>query len=346
MTKITLVHRNSLSCEAIVREVQNGDFLLVSQCDGLKEPAPENRVYFWHSKDKGRTWGNRQLLWPEDGRAVYQTEVSVIGNEITVFITLHNGFFFDWNCVIMKSHDNGYTWHEAGPPPVFDTFVFFRGLIQTFDNTLILPYQRYPVTPELNRQLKDTGLPIHKHIQDIPYNENGVLRSEDGGLSWKAFPAVTLLHEQRFHWGEPTVCELNDHSLVMLLRVNHSGYLWRSDSKDGGKSWCDAYQTDIPNPNNKPKLLKLPNGDIALLNTPSALSNPLARWSNITDRHPLALWISSDDMKTWRYKRDLITMPGAISYPDGFCSADGKHIYLAIEFNRHDIYFIDHEIEE
>jgi len=323
----------------------NGDFLLVSQCGGFSEPAPENRVYFWHSKDKGRTWDKKQNLWPEDGRAVYQTEVSVIGFEITVYLTLHNGRFLDWECIMMKSHDNGYTWFNAGPPPVFDSFVFFRGIIRTSKNVLILPYQRYPVTLELNKQIKEEEKYLHRCPELITYNENGILRSEDEGNSWQVFPAVTLSHKERWHWGEPTVCELDDHTLVMLLRVNGSGYLWRSDSKDGGRTWCDVYQTDIPNPNNKAKLIKLPNGDIALLNTPSKLSKPLEKMTKITDRCPLALWISSDGMKTWYYKRDLITFPGAISYPDGFCSADGKHIYLSIEFNRHDIYFIDHEIE-
>jgi len=340
MTEIVLVHRDSLSCEAIVRETENGEFLMVSQCGDLTEPAPGNRVYFWHSKDKGRSWDPRHPIWPEDGQAVYQTEVSVVGSEITVYLTLHNGYFLDWKCVMMKSHDNGYTWKNAGAPPVFDSYVFHRGLIQLNDGTFIQPYQRYSVTPELCHRCKETNQRIYKQLESIPYNENGILRSEDGGLSWNAFPAVNISQKKLWNWGEPTVAELIDHTLVMLLRVNGSGCLWRSNSRDGGRTWCEAYKTDIPNPNNKPKLLKLPNGDIVLLNTPAV------RNMKLTDRYPLALWISRDGMKTWPYKRELITLPGAISYPDGFCSTDGKHVYLAVEFNRHDIYFVDHEIEE
>lgn len=45
MTSIHLVHRDSLSCEAIVRHMPNGELLMVSQCKGLTEPFIENRVF-------------------------------------------------------------------------------------------------------------------------------------------------------------------------------------------------------------------------------------------------------------------------------------------------------------
>ena len=85
---IKLVQRELLSCEAIVRRAPNGELLLVCQCGDVTEPAPLNRVYVWHSRDDGENWSGRKLLVPEDGRAVYQTEVSVIGEEIRVYVTL------------------------------------------------------------------------------------------------------------------------------------------------------------------------------------------------------------------------------------------------------------------
>ena len=90
---IKLVQRELLSCEAIVRRAPNGELLLVCQCGDVTEPAPLNRVYVWHSRDDGENWSGRKLLVPEDGRAVYQTEVSVIGEEIRVYVTFHDGRF-------------------------------------------------------------------------------------------------------------------------------------------------------------------------------------------------------------------------------------------------------------
>ncbi len=339
MTRIQLVHRNSLSCEAIVRRMPNGELLLVSQCDGPTEPHPDNRVYYWHSRDNGESWEGPVRLWPEDGRAVYQTEVSVRGEEVTVYLTLHNGFFWDWNCVMMRSRDNGYTWEMAGYPPCFRQFVFHRGMIETSDGGIVMAYQRYPVTDEQNQAYRAEGGGIYKRWDVIPHNENGIIRSDDNGATWNYFPAITLRHDRIWHWGEPTVCELKDGRLAMLVRVNGSGCLTRSDSSDGGRTWCEPYKTDIPNPGNKVKLIRTSDGRIALLHTPAV------RNMRLTDRYPLEIWISDDDMMTWGYKRTLIDMPGAISYPDGFFSEDGKHVCLAIEFNRHDIYYIDHEVE-
>lgn len=345
MTSIYLVHRDSLSCEATVRQMPNGELLMVCQCNqcrGTKEPSIENRVFYWHSKDNGKTWDEPTQLWPEDGRAVYQTEVSVIDGEVTVFLALHDGGFWDLQCMMMKSTDNGYSWYNAGEPPCFSNYTFFRGIIQTKDNCLVQSYQRYPVSEKVDRNFKWKSEMMSLHADVIPYNENGIIRSDDGGKTWKSYPAITLEHRERWHWGEPTICELESDHLVMLVRVNDSGYLWRSDSLDGGKTWCHAFKTEIPNPNNKVKLIKMPNENIALLHTPATGNR---KGATLEDRNPLELWISDDGMKSWNYKRTLIDFPGAVSYPDGFCTTDGRHIMLSVEFNRHDIYFLDHEIE-
>src|SRR5699024_5895343 len=81
MAKLRLVHRDTLSCETILRRAPNGELFIVSQCGDVSEPAPLNRVYIFHSKDNGQTWSKGQSVYPEDGRAVYATEVTVLGGE-------------------------------------------------------------------------------------------------------------------------------------------------------------------------------------------------------------------------------------------------------------------------
>ena len=53
--RITLVHKDTLSCEPILRRMPNGDQLLVSQCGDVTEPAPGNRVYVFHNHNNGPT---------------------------------------------------------------------------------------------------------------------------------------------------------------------------------------------------------------------------------------------------------------------------------------------------
>jgi predicted neuraminidase len=95
----------------------------------------------------------------------------------------------------------------------------------------------------------------------------------------------------------------------------------------------------FPNPNNKVKLLKFQDGRIALLHTPN---NNI----NFRSRNPLSVWISNDDMRSWYYKKEVCDFDGCYSYPDGFITQDQKHIMFTVDFNRHDIYFFDHEIKD
>lgn len=203
-----------------------------------------------------------------------------------------------------------------------------------------MPYHHYDVSAEENERVKKLG---DKNILNcrVKYVETGCLISSDDGLSWKRGRWLNIPLDSNWtggwQWTEPTLAELSDGTIAMLMRRNGSGRLWRSDSSDGGLSWCEPYKTDIPNPNNKPKLIPMRNGRVALLNTPN--SN-----FGLENRYPLEIWISDDDMKSWRYKRSLTNMPGGFSYADGIATDDG-HILFAFEFNRHDIYFVDHKIE-
>ena len=47
---------------------------------------------------------------------------------------------------------------------------------------------------------------------------------------------------------QPTLWESKDGSVHMLTRTK-LGKIYRSDSLDGGKTWCRAYATNLPNNN-------------------------------------------------------------------------------------------------
>lgn len=339
MDSITLVHRDSLSCEPILRRMKNGELLIVSQCDDVTEPAPGNRVYAFHSRDDGKTWSRKQSVYPEDGQAVYLTEVMVLDDEVTVFLTLHNGSFLNWTCVTVKSYDGGYTWGTAEPTPCFPYYTFIRGMIRHTNGEILLAYQHYPVSQAENDRLVAQGLKW-KDAQ-IGYVESGVMASTDGGRTFTAYPGVRTAFGGDtglpWIWSEPTIVELSDGALGMLIRVNNTGCLWYARSDDVGRSWSQAMPTAIPNPSNKPKLIALPNHGVALIHTP----NPR---NGMEHRNPLAIWISKDDMKTWPYQHVVTTFPGCYCYPDGFYE-DG-HLLFSIEYNRHDILYIDHMVPQ
>lgn len=340
MNRIRLVHRDHLSCEPILRRCPNGELICVGQVGDITEPAPGNRVVVFHSKDKGETWSEPFPIYPEDGRAVYATELMLLDGVFYAFLTLHNGHFVNWQCTTMQSRDNGYTWEDIGIHPALPNYAFARGMIRLSNGDIVIPYQHYPISPEENDRLAQSGLKIWE--ARISHVENGVLISKDNGRTYTRHegPRTPIKGEgqPKWNWPEPTLAELSDGTLVMLLRVNESGCLWRSESRDGGAVWSAAERTDIPNPSNKPKLIAMPGGRIALIHTPNGRHGML-------ERTPLAVWISDDDMRTWGYKRTVSDFPGGFCYADGICEEGGRHIRFTIEYSRFNILFVDHEVE-
>lgn len=339
MDRITLVHKDSLSCEPILRRMANGELLIVSQCGDVTEPAPGNRVYAFHSRDNGQSWGKKEAVYPEDGQAVYLTEVTVLDGEVTVYLTVHNGYFLNWTCVMVKSRDNGYTWDAPVPTPCFPRFTFIRGLIKLSSGELLLAYQHYPVTADENERVLKAGQRLYD--MNIDYVESGTMISTDGGKTFTARPGVRTAFGgdtgRKWVWSEPTIAELSDGRVGMLIRVDGSGCLWYAQSKDKGKTWSEAVPTAIPNPSSKPKLIALDGGGIALIHTP----NPQV---GMEHRNPLSVWISKDDMQTWPYQHVVTSFPGSFCYPDGICE-EGRLLF-SIEYNRHDILFVEHIVPQ
>lgn len=339
MNRMRLVHRDSLSCEPILRRMPNGDLLCVSQCGDVTEPAPGNRVYVFRSTDEGENWSAPELIRPEDGRAVYLTEVTVIGQRIIVYLTYHNGSFVDWTGDRMESTDNGHTWHSIGPLPGFETYTFPRGSFRLKNGLWLMLCQHYPVDEAENTRLREKGL-RWKDAQ-IDRVENDVLLSADEGQTWQRFagPVIPIKGEtgRPWVWSEPTAVELKDGRIVMFLRVCGSGRLYRSESTDGGKHFSPAVPTEIPNPANKPKLLRLEDGRIALIHTPCAVQG-------FKGRNPLSIWLSDDELDTFGDLRVISDFPGAFCYPDGF--SEGSHIHFTIEYNRHDILYVDADVSK
>ena len=336
--EIHQIHTDSLSCEPMLERTPNGELLCICQCGGTREPDILNRVYAFHSNDNGNSWYGKDSVYPENGQAVYCTELARLDDTLTAYLTIHSGRFVDWTCTMMQSRDNGYTWENAGSPSHFPEYTFLRAFLRTKDGRLLQPYQTYPVTEEARDRLHKLG-PDASIGEDklTPYCESGILESLDGGKTYTRHMACRMSMEDGWIWSEPTIAELSDGTIAMLLRKDRSGWLWRCDSTDGGKTWTPCEKTDIPNPTNKPRLIPMDDGRIALIHTPNNdRMKELGGWGI---RSPLELWISDDDMKTWREKIRLTDFPGNFSYSDGFY--ENGHIRFVIEHNRHTILYFD-----
>lgn len=136
--------------------------------------------------------------------------------------------------------------------------------------------------------------------------------SDDGGKTWQASrPLVSMGGVQ------PSLVQKRDGTLGAYMRDNGPPpkRVMRSESRDGGMTWSPVVDDDIPNPGSGLEVIRLQNGHWAMV------CNDTER-----GRHSLAVLLSDDEGKTWKWKRHLeLDEPGqgSYSYPSIIQAKDG-----------------------
>ncbi len=119
---------------------------------------------------------------------------------------------------------------------------------------------------------------------------------------------------------QPSIVRRKDGSLYTLMRDNGPApkRLHQSESRDRGETWSEVTDSSIPNPGSGAEIIGLRNDHWALI------YNDTER-----GRHSLAVSISDDEGKTWRWTRHLELDPpgadaGSYHYPTIIQVRDGS----------------------
>ena len=292
---------------------------------GNREPEKANYVALCRSADQGATWSEPETVLRLEHRACLLSEVIVHRGRITVFVETHLDRFEDWKVFTISSSDSGTSWSAPVPFRAAPRRAFIRNLCISSWGDWLLPLQSYDTVAD------PTISPLAD--KSVDRAEVGALVSADEGATWEVSELVGALQG----WAEPNIVELSGGRLVMLVRADRTGCIYRTESADRGRSWSNLEPTDIPNPGSKFRLHRLRDGRIILIH------NPSARWDSkkygSSRRNPLAMWISGDDLRTWGYQRILTEFPGALQYPDGFVDETEEYVHFAFDYNRHDLIY-------
>jgi len=148
--------------------------------------------------------------------------------------------------------------------------------------------------------------------------------SDDGGQTWRASrPLVSLGGVQ------PSLAKRRDGSLVALMRDNGPPpqRVLQATSADGGETWSDVTDSDIPNPGSGLEVIVLKSGRWALVNNDTEQG-----------RHRLSVWLSDDDGRTWPWRRTIEDVPpgpeaDTAGYPSLIQSRD-LSLHLTYTFTR------------
>lgn len=139
--------------------------------------------------------------------------------------------------------------------------------------------------------------------------------TDDWGATWKAStPLVGAGNIQ------PSIVKRQDGRLYTLMRDNGPPpkRLHVSESRDRGKTWSPVVDSHIPNPGSGAEIIGLSDGRWALIYNDTEQG-----------RHSLAVALSDDEGRTWKWKRRLESQPagpnaGRFHYPSLIQARDGS----------------------
>ena len=153
------------------------------------------------------------------------------------------------------------------------------------------------------------------------YNVCLVAISDDNGQHWRAGKPIVGLGPI-----QPSIVRKKDGTLVAYMRDsgNAPNRVLISTSTDDGESWTPAIDTDIPNPGSSLEAIALQDG----------------RWVMVyndteSGRHSLAVALSDDQGKTWKWKRHVGRSDNrakSYGYPSLIQAKDGM-LHLTYSYN-------------
>ena len=116
---------------------------------------------------------------------------------------------------------------------------------------------------------------------------------------------------------QPSLVRRRDGSLVAYMRDNGPPpkRLMRAESRDRGETWGPVTDSEIPNPGSGADVISLADGTWAFIGNDTE-----------NGRHTLAVWLSDDEGRTWKWRRPLENDParkGGFSYPSLIQTRDG-----------------------
>lgn len=298
---------------ACIESLTNGDLFLVYY-GGEGEYALNTGVFGARLAKGESKWTQPRLLANDPFRSVGNGVVwQAPDGLVWLFYVVRYGATWSTSRIQAKvSRDSGQTWSDSfvvsgeegmmvrNKPIVLDTGEY---LLPVYHET---GHDTETVGPDsTSRFLRFDPKGKHKN-----WIESGVIRSPKGNI-------------------QPGVVQLSKDKLIAYARRGggygpvNDGYIVRSESNDGGRSWKDGVDSQYRNPNSAIELMKLRSGNLLLIFNDS-----------MSERTPLTAALSLDGDKSWPYRRNIGEAPKqSYAYPCAAQSADGN-IHLVYTSDR------------
>jgi predicted neuraminidase len=285
---------------AAITAFDNGDLYLVYY-GGAGEYATDTSVYGSRLRKGETKWTAPQVIAHDPLRStgngvVWQAPDGVVW----FFYVVRFGETWSESRIQVKlSHDRAETWSDA-------SLLDLRAgmMVRCHPSALTGGDYLLPIYHE-------TG-----HDPEVVGAESAslFLRYNKGTKTWTSTGEI----HSRIGNIQPAVVEVDQQHLIAYARrggdynPRKDGFLVRSESRDGGRTWTSGVDSEFPNPNSAVEFLRLKSGNLLLIYN-----------DHMNRRTPLTAALSTDRGKTWAYKKNIAEGANDFAYPSAVATADG-----------------------
>lgn len=297
-------------------ELKDGQLLLVYQemdeGEGDSDFFP-SRLVTQTSRDGGKSWGGRRIVAEnEPGYANIMSPSLLRLSDGGILLTFLRNHTFAKKKNVYPPID-AFAWVSADDGQTFRPLAtLWKEQMLSLCNSTLKRLSSGRIVLTVNRESSQQGERDHWQA--------GVIHSDDEGKSWTL--GESWVDAPQRGAMEPHVAETKDGSLLMVMRTQ-TGNVYRSESRDDGKTWSKGEPLGVESPESCPELLTVPGtGDLLLIWNASKYDPKWA--SHFGKRTPLSAALSQDGGKTWSRPRHIETNGGwAFSNPGGYFTSQG-----------------------
>lgn len=288
---------------ATVCELDNGD-LLITYYGGEGEYEGDTAVYALRKKHGETEWSQPRIIADTPNRsegnaAAWQAPDGIVW---LFYVTNYGPTWSDARVKYKISKDHGKTWSDSYLLS-FEPGTMCRSRpILLNDGDYLLPLYHETGDDREGTAADTCSYFMRYHPETRTWTPTNRIYSKLGNL--QASPV-----------------QIDDHYLVTYIRRGGrfgplpDGVLYRSESRDGGRTWSPGRETEFANPNSAADFIRLRNGHLLLVFNDN----------NEGERMPLTVAISTDNDRSYPHQRNIVNQPGdTAAYPSAIQTKDGK----------------------
>lgn len=286
---------------ASITELDNGD-LYIAFYGGEGEYQPGTSVFGIRLPKGGTAWSEPARLAQDP---FYSVGNPVLwqgpGSRVWLFYVVRPGETWSTSRIAVKiSTDGARTWSDSSIVSFEPGMMVRSQPIVLSDGDILLPVYR-----ETGHDTESVGSGTCSLF----------LRFDPRSGSWTETNRVF----SRLGNLQPSVVQVDEDYLIAYCRrggdygPTDDGYMVRTESHDGGRTWTEGRDTEFPNPNSAVEFIRLESGNLVLVYNDS-----------MTRRSPLTAALSTDGGHTFPHRLNLVEGDNSFAYPYAVQTQDGK----------------------